>query len=307
MKLNKNYLFFAVASMTLLFMSGCKQKGCTDPNAQNYDPDADKDDGSCIAHVKGCGDPNSVNYNPDVTLSIADSCLYAKQVAVPFVFKQTGENCTACGDSTWTQFKTLGNANKGAITVWSNYSGVDASGYFGNQALNAAADTFESRFVTSANPTFIVNGVDYGNDIAATQAAINLAKSQIPNIGLILYPELSGTKLTINGAASFWTADSGEYYMGAYVIEDLANGPQAGPIGASGNVDHYMVLRGSCTASPWGKQVVNGNVSGETTYTETFNTTIPSSYNSANLYYALIIWKKNGNIMSYVNSYTDWQ
>lgn len=28
--------------------TGCKQKGCTDRNSDNYDPDAEKSDGSCV-------------------------------------------------------------------------------------------------------------------------------------------------------------------------------------------------------------------------------------------------------------------
>ncbi len=37
--------FFAIGSV---IFSGCSKEGCTDPTAENYDPDAKKDDGSCI-------------------------------------------------------------------------------------------------------------------------------------------------------------------------------------------------------------------------------------------------------------------
>ncbi|MBI2968296.1 MAG: hypothetical protein HYY40_10865 [Bacteroidetes bacterium] len=33
--------------MAISVLTGCKKKGCTDPNALNYNPDATKDDGSC--------------------------------------------------------------------------------------------------------------------------------------------------------------------------------------------------------------------------------------------------------------------
>jgi len=38
--------------------------GCTDSNADNYDPDASVDDGSCTYTVKGCTNPIATNYNP---------------------------------------------------------------------------------------------------------------------------------------------------------------------------------------------------------------------------------------------------
>ena len=42
-------LFFVlVAAATALSLSGCRQKGCTDANACNYDADNEKDDGTCI-------------------------------------------------------------------------------------------------------------------------------------------------------------------------------------------------------------------------------------------------------------------
>ena len=37
-----------VISAALIGMLGCKRKGCTDPAAENYDPKAKVDDGSCV-------------------------------------------------------------------------------------------------------------------------------------------------------------------------------------------------------------------------------------------------------------------
>ena len=51
--------------------------GCTDPNATNYDPNANVDDGSCTyGPVYGCTDPNATNYNPNATIDDG-SCVYA--------------------------------------------------------------------------------------------------------------------------------------------------------------------------------------------------------------------------------------
>tara|TARA_R100000781_G_C4016683_1_gene105591 strand:+ start:48 stop:371 length:324 start_codon:yes stop_codon:yes gene_type:complete len=43
-------------------------RGCTDPSAENYDPDAAVDNGLCF-YTMGCCDIEAQNYNPE-----ADSC-----------------------------------------------------------------------------------------------------------------------------------------------------------------------------------------------------------------------------------------
>lgn len=48
MKSTKLYFLLAAVLFSGLVFQGCKEEGCTDVNAVNYDPDAKKDDGTCI-------------------------------------------------------------------------------------------------------------------------------------------------------------------------------------------------------------------------------------------------------------------
>lgn len=48
--------------------------GCTSPDANNYNPDANTDDGSCLFDVRGCMDREALNYNPLATIN--EGCEY---------------------------------------------------------------------------------------------------------------------------------------------------------------------------------------------------------------------------------------
>lgn len=47
------------------FPGMCARRGCMDPAANNYDPEAEEDDGSCNYTKRGCMDPTANNYDPE--------------------------------------------------------------------------------------------------------------------------------------------------------------------------------------------------------------------------------------------------
>ena len=49
-------------------------RGCTNPNAENYNPDANNDDGSCVA--TGCTYPGADNYDA-VNTAEDGSCIFS--------------------------------------------------------------------------------------------------------------------------------------------------------------------------------------------------------------------------------------
>jgi len=75
-----NLFFLLVLSILFTFISCEKEPGCMDPAAFNYNPEAKKDDGSCIPVVLGCVDALAMNYNLLANTSDG-SCLFAYNVA----------------------------------------------------------------------------------------------------------------------------------------------------------------------------------------------------------------------------------
>ncbi len=76
--------------------------GCTDPNADNYDPDAYYNDGSCLfTDPCGCTDPDACNYSPDSTCDDAD-CYY--------------DFCYGCPDESAINFDPNAIYNDGTCT-----------------------------------------------------------------------------------------------------------------------------------------------------------------------------------------------
>jgi len=250
-------------------------------------------------------DPVSENAIPSVSHS---------QKQVPIMYKSTGETCYYCGDWGWQAWIDLADAYKGTALTWANYSSGFSNAYFRNQEMNPTSPTMEAikqNFGSGGKPNFYVNGTSYSTSTAnassAAAASIATAASSV-----VASASIEGTLengvLTVNAEAKFYSAVSGEYYMGAYVIENHASGPQAGPIGTSGDVEHHFVMRGSMTStSEWGVQIVSSSAAAGSTIAKTYTVTLPTSYNTDNINVGVIIWKKTGSTYSYVNAATNLQ
>jgi len=57
-------LIYTLLAVSIIFSACKKEEGCTDPTATNYNADAEKDDGSCIAVILGCTDNAALNFDP---------------------------------------------------------------------------------------------------------------------------------------------------------------------------------------------------------------------------------------------------
>lgn len=94
--MKKNFLLLVLLGGIMLVIPSCKQKGCTDVNACNYDADAEKNDGSCInkGTVTFWQNSSSSLENTDVIIGTASSYITADYSSSP--------NCSASGCASFT-------------------------------------------------------------------------------------------------------------------------------------------------------------------------------------------------------------
>ena len=69
------FIPLSIIAIVVMFFMGVfdKTPGCMDPNSFNYNPEATKDDGSCIPIIYGCTESDAFNYNADANTN-DDTC-----------------------------------------------------------------------------------------------------------------------------------------------------------------------------------------------------------------------------------------
>lgn len=101
--------------------------GCTNPDANNYDPTATVDDGSCQVvydpAVPGCTDPSANNYNSNADTNDG-SCTYDEVPQDPVdPGDGGGTNIPGCTDSTANNYNQFANVNDGSCLYGGDISG----------------------------------------------------------------------------------------------------------------------------------------------------------------------------------------
>ncbi|HCD67154.1 MAG TPA: hypothetical protein DEQ56_01620 [Bacteroidetes bacterium] len=287
-------------------ISGCK-KTETAPlevpcEEKTWYRDADGDGlGNPEVSKKDCGRPDGYVENSEDKVD-----LKASRAGVPMIFKVTGETCYYCGDWGWEAFASLIDRYKGGKALtWGNYGTGFSNSFFRNQEITETMQSLQTRFApNSSKPNFVTNGKNYTTSSADAQAAADAFTLTTAPVGVVLSAKIEGNKLIINAEAEAFSDASGVYVMGAYLIEDKVSGPQSGPIGASGYVEHHNVMRGSLSANAWGEVITENGLTAGQKYEKTYSVTIPEGYNSANFSYGVIIWKKIITIHNFVNAYS---
>ena len=101
----------------------CPTPGCTDPLANNYDPSAGVDDGSCNyapVEVQGCIDSLACNYDPNATIDDS-SCRYCDQCEECYTGGGGLGNCEDVTDPTSNVYDASHPCNTDKYDCWLNW------------------------------------------------------------------------------------------------------------------------------------------------------------------------------------------
>ena len=114
--------------------------GCTDPAMFNYNPNANNDDGSCIAYVYGCTDINAFNYDANANTD-DNSCCYASGCTDPTACNYDSNACYddgsclhnfGCTDPTAANYDNAADCDDGSCCYISGCTDPTACNYDSN-------------------------------------------------------------------------------------------------------------------------------------------------------------------------------
>lgn len=276
-----------------------------DQAAKNYNAEAQEDDGTCVFAIKGCTDQNALNYNSDAEESDG-TCILPEEKQLSLVNKFTGSLCGPCGSWGWTVFEDIIEAIDGKAVIMGTYS----QNFVAQLFITQTATDWDQRFGSNSWPTFTANTViKSGNTLQEivdnVVDAVDLKNAESPIAQSVYLYEINDNMITINTVTKFFEDVTGNFYLGAYLIEDGVIGYQAGNA-AGPNASHHKVLRGSASSSSWGEEIVDTEAFTGDYFNKSFEMEIGSSWNVDNIEVALIIWeKKSSSNYKFVNTYSN--
>lgn len=174
-------------------------KGCTDPDADNYNAEANLSDGSC--KYKGCQDPKADNYDPKATVS--GHCIYK-----------------GCTDKHSDQYDKNANQDDGSCTTYfdrwtASYKGdFKCTGsllnkYFGEATMTfSKADVSDNTDSIKVDVTFSLSEVPFNFNAKITRDSL-YANAFFPNFKstIDILPQIEGEVLNITFKGSLGISD----------------------------------------------------------------------------------------------------
>lgn len=214
------------------------------------------------------------------------------------ITKVTASWCGNCGTWGWTLFEGLVEDNPDkAVLIANHYSG-DLS--------NTTSDEIAENWNVNSQPRFLTGNDDQSvlsSNIDAKRTAIkgivdaNFMSMPLANAGI--EASITGDQLMINTKTQFFQPTTGEYYLGVYIVE---NGVINNQSGQGANAVHKKIMRGAVTSTTFGDLLMNGSIGMNMEFDKSFTMTVDSGWDINNLEVVTIIWQKENDDYSFINT-----
>jgi hypothetical protein len=243
--------------------------------------------------VLGCMDSGSLTYNPLATEDDG-SCLVPEQKMRSVLFDFTGTWCSPCGSQGIPMFEAAITANAANVIPLACHNSDEMS--------NPTSEALLDDYGVTGIPTIAVSNMPDVWGATAINNAITSTNSSAPEANACGLMTNSGSTITVKTQTKFFMAVSGNYYLATYFVE---NGLLYSQTSATPDpYNHKHVLRGVAAGTEHGELIASGSIASGTVVKKDYTYTAPGSWTVANVYIALVLWKKDGTVWSIVNA---WQ
>lgn len=266
--MNKKAIYVFLPILIVMMLSSCDDsvKGCTDPNSSNYNPNAEKSDGSCAY-------PSQTKKN------------------VCFFFTDSDNNtCGSFGINLLDQVKATNPANTYFISVHPN----------GSDTLFAAPGIdIASAFQVSGFPDFGVGDQSSLLTQNAINNAIDAEALETAQGGIEVNYTTTIDSIIVTMYGKFYTSDTSTYFATSYIVESNIISPQ---VGASASYNHQHVLRAASGTSGMGVQINTLPILNGESFKIRHGIYRDPSWNMANITVVAVLWRLNGTDFEYINA-----
>ena len=272
---------FGLVAIIAFTLASCAEvptgitKGCTNSNAVNFNSDAGQDDGGCVV-------------------------IQQKQYSM--FYKYTATWCGPCGDWGGPAFVEVTDASPKKILAFTLQSSDD----FSTTSNTEVFDAFAAKWPYGGTPNFQCNNVVLGTGYSGAYSEIDTHNALAPSAGIGIHWTIgAGTnagKLNINVYVKFFSAVSGEYFAGVYILHKNIVKSQNTAGGMDATYLHHHVMMSHVT-DVFGDAIASGDIAADKVYNLGFvfpYTDIPG-LDLTKIDVVGIVWKKNGTTFDMVN------
>jgi len=257
------------------------------------------DDGSAL---KGCTDPEAVNYNPEAVIDNA-SCVCVDSLQHSIFGKFTATWCGPCGGWGVTRFEELYNTHQGqalAIALQINDDLTTAE----NGPL---VDEFSTKWQYTGTPNFFVNDNFVGTSTSGIPGEISTKNIQTPELTIGTHitsgAGKNAGKLNVNVYVKALADLSGTYHMSALFLHKEIAATQNGST-QSPHIHHHVLAASAIDAGAFGEEIFT-NLSNGDVHQWTRVIDYNSYWDMSKMELVFIVWRKSGTGFEFVNCTTN--